>query len=123
MIDGAHNPQAAGVLAAAVRDAWPDERVRPLCVLGVLQDKDADGIVAALAPVFDGFVVTQPVSPRARDAGELAAIVEFVTGSWPEIRPDLGDAMEHARTHAGPRGVVVTGSLYTAGQVRASLRR
>jgi len=119
VIDGAHNPQAAGVLADAVRDAWPDDRVRPLCVLGVLMDKDADGIVRALAPVVDGFVVTQPESSRARDAGDLATIVEYATGSWPEIRPDLADAVAHARAHAGSRGVVVTGSLYTAGQARA----
>ncbi len=122
VIDGAHNPQAAAVLAGAVLDAWPDPRDRPLCLLGVLQDKDAAGIVAALDPVFDGFVVTQPDSPRARDAGDLAAIVEYATGSWPEIRPDLADALAHARTHAGPRGVVVTGSLYTAGQVRSLFR-
>ena len=122
VIDGAHNPQAAGVLADAISDAWPDERVRPLCVLGVLTDKDADGIVRALAPVVDGFVVTQPDSPRARDAGDLAAIVEYATGSWPEIRPDLADALTHARTHAGAHGVVVTGSLYTAGQARAISR-
>jgi len=122
VIDGAHNPQAARVLAAAIRDAWPDERVRPLCVLGVLTDKDADGIVRALAPVVGGFVVTEPDSPRARDAGDLAAIVEYATGSWPEIRPDLADALAHARRHAGAHGVVVTGSLYTAGQARTILR-
>lgn len=119
VIDGAHNPQAADVLAGAIADAWPDEHTRPLCVLGVLGDKDAPGIVRALSPVVDSFVATQPDSPRARDAADLAAIVERETGSWPEIRPDLADALEHARLRAGARGVVVTGSLYTAGQVRA----
>jgi dihydrofolate synthase/folylpolyglutamate synthase len=118
VIDGAHNPQAAGVLAEAVLDAWPDDRSRPLCVLGVLTDKDANGIVRALAPAVDGFVVTQPDSTRARDAAELAAVVERETGSWPEIRPDLADAIAHARDHAGARGLIVTGSLYTAGQAR-----
>lgn len=122
VIDGAHNPQAAGVLAIAIADAWPDESMRPLCVLGVLSDKDAAGIVHALAPVVDAFVVTQPVSPRALDAAQLAAIVECATGAWPEIRPDLADALAHARTRAGGRGVVVTGSLYTAGQARAMVR-
>jgi dihydrofolate synthase/folylpolyglutamate synthase len=118
VIDGAHNPQAAGVLAGAIRDAWPDPHARPLCVLGVLSDKDAAGIVRALAPVVDGFVVTQPDSTRARDAAELAAIVEHETGSWPEILSDLADAVGRARGRAGARGVVVTGSLYTAGQAR-----
>jgi dihydrofolate synthase/folylpolyglutamate synthase len=122
VIDGAHNPQAAGVLATAILDAWPDDRARPLCVLGVLTDKDAAGIVRALAPAVDGFVVTQPDSPRVRDAADLAAVVEFETGSWPEIRPELADALAHARTHTGTGGVIVTGSLYTAGQVRTLVR-
>jgi dihydrofolate synthase/folylpolyglutamate synthase len=121
VIDGAHNPQAAGVLADAIRDAWPDGRSRPLCVLGVLTDKDAEGIVRALELAVDGFVVTQPDSPRARDAADLAAIVEYATGFWPEIRPDLADALAHARERAGARGVVVTGSLYTAGQARSRI--
>jgi dihydrofolate synthase/folylpolyglutamate synthase len=122
VIDGAHNPQAAGVLAQAVAEAWPDARQRPWCVLGVLSDKDAEGIVTALAPFVEMFVVTQPRTPRARDAGELAALVEGVTGAWPEIAPDLREAVAHAREHAGARGVLVTGSLYTAGEARSLLR-
>lgn len=123
VIDGAHNPQAAGVLAGAILDAWPDERMRPICVLGVLSDKDAEGIALALAPFVDSFVVTEPASPRARAAGDLAGIVEYATGSWPEIRPDLADALAHAREHAGAQGVIVTGSLYTAGQARLLIHR
>jgi dihydrofolate synthase/folylpolyglutamate synthase len=122
VIDGAHNPQAAAVLAGAIFEAWPDSEARPWCVLGVLKDKDAEGIVDALAPVVDRFVVTQSHSPRARDAGELAAIVEHATGAWPEIVPDLEEAIGHACAHAGARGVVVTGSLYTVGEARPLLR-
>jgi dihydrofolate synthase/folylpolyglutamate synthase len=91
-------------------------------VLGVLKDKDAEGIVAALAPVVDRFVVTQSHSPRARDAGDLAGIVEHATGAWPEIVPDLEEAIGHACAHAGAHGVLVTGSLYTVGEARGFLR-
>jgi dihydrofolate synthase / folylpolyglutamate synthase len=122
VIDGAHNPQAAGVLAAAIAEAWPDPHERPWCVLGVLSDKDAEGIVVALDPVIERFVVTQSHSSRARSAGDLAAIVERVTGAWPEIVPDLTEAVEHACAHAGAHGVVVTGSLYTVGEARTILR-
>lgn len=121
VIDGAHNPQAAAVLAAAIGEAWPDPNARPWCVLGVLADKDAEGIVTALAPAVDRFVVTQSHSPRARDAGDLAAIVERATGAWPEIVPDLEEALGHACAHAGANGVVVTGSLYTVGEARSFL--
>ena len=79
IVDGSHNPQAASVLAEAIREAFPGT-VPPALLIGVLADKDARGIVAALAPVVGGIVVTQPDSPRARPAAELAAIVEEVTG-------------------------------------------
>ena len=122
VIDGAHNPQAAAVLAGAIAEAWPDPNARPWCVLGVLKDKDAEGIVTALAPVVDRFVVTQSRNSRAREAGDLAAIVERATGAWPEMVPDLEEAVGHACAHAGAHGVVVTGSLYTVGEARGFLR-
>jgi dihydrofolate synthase / folylpolyglutamate synthase len=123
VIDGAHNPQAAAVLAQAVSEAWPSAHRRPWCVLGVLADKDAAGIVRALDPVVERFVVTQPTVGRARDAGDLAAVVERETGAWPEVRTGVSEAIAHAREHAGAAGVVVTGSLYTAGEARALLSR
>jgi dihydrofolate synthase/folylpolyglutamate synthase len=123
VIDGAHNPQAAAVLAAAVTQAWPDPDLRPWCVLGVLVEKDAEGIVAALAPVVAGFVVTRPRSPRARAVEDLAAVVESVTGVRPEAVDDLAAAVASARGRAGGTGVLITGSLYTAGQAREPLRR
>jgi dihydrofolate synthase/folylpolyglutamate synthase len=118
VLDGAHNPQAAAVLAGAVAEAWPDAHRLPWCVLGVLADKDAADIVAALDPVVERFVVTESHSHRARKAEDLAAIVEGVTGAWPEIVPDLAEALAHARAHAGEAGVLVTGSLYTVGEAR-----
>jgi dihydrofolate synthase/folylpolyglutamate synthase len=122
VLDGAHNPQAAGVLAAAVAEAWPDGTRKPWCVLGVLRDKDAESMVAALSPAVERFVVTQSHNPRARSADELAAIVQRVTGEWPETIADIGPAIAFARAHAGERGVIVTGSLYTVGDARALMR-
>jgi dihydrofolate synthase / folylpolyglutamate synthase len=121
VLDGAHNPQAAAVLATAISEAWPEAHRKPWCVLGILADKDAEGIIAALDPVVERFVVTQSHSSRARAAEDLAAIVQRVTGAWPEIVPDLEEALGHACAHAGAAGVVVTGSLYTAGEARALL--
>jgi dihydrofolate synthase/folylpolyglutamate synthase len=120
VIDGAHNPQAASVLATAIVEAWPDAHRRPWCVLGVLGDKDAAGIVRALDPVVARFIVTQTSVARARSAADLATVVERETGVRPEVRPDLADALAYARAHAGAAGVVVTGSLYTAGEARMS---
>jgi len=120
VIDGAHNPQAAGVLARAISDAWPDAERRPQVLLGVLADKDAEGIVAALAGVAAAVRVTEPRSARALAADELAAVVARVTGSTPVSRVPLEDALSAALPVARD-GLVITGSLTTAGQARSAL--
>lgn len=122
IIDGSHNPQAAAVLAAAVCDAFPDSSRRPTLLLGVLADKDARGIVAALAPAVDRIAITQPDSPRALPAADLAAIVEEVTHREPAASyTGIAEALlgELARSDCG---LLVTGSLTTAGQARRLLR-
>jgi dihydrofolate synthase/folylpolyglutamate synthase len=118
VIDGAHNPQAAEVLATAIAEAFPKRK--PLLVLAVLEDKDALGIVRALAPVADGFVVTQNDSPRCMPAERLAEVVEHASGETPKVEPALERAISADVT--GDRPVVVTGSLYTAGGVRRLLK-
>ena len=117
VIDGAHNPQAAGVLATAIGEAFGTEP--PVVVLAILADKDAEGIVRALTPVARAFVVSENDSPRCMPAGELATVVEHVTGSPPLVQPYLPEALRAADALGG--GIVVTGSLYTAGAVRALL--
>lgn len=121
VVDGSHNPQAAAVLAAAVEDAWPDSEHRPTLLLGVFADKDAAGIAAALAPVAAAVVVTAPESPRARSAEDLAAIVEAATGVAPRVIGSLGDALDEL-LGTSPDGLLITGSLATAGQARGLLR-
>ncbi|MDO8847500.1 MAG: Mur ligase family protein [Coriobacteriia bacterium] len=115
VIDGAHNPQAAEMLATAIREAFGEKL--PVVLLAIFSDKDAEGIIRALTPVAHAFVVTENGSPRCMEAGALAAIVEAVTGVAPVVEP----ALEAALLAAGisGRGVVATGSLYTAGAVRA----
>jgi len=120
IVDGSHNPQAADYLAGAIADAWPDPQCRPLVVLGVLADKDAEGIVRALAPVVSDFILTAPLSPRALDAATLGRIVHDVTGRDGRVVESLDDALEQAMDRSA-NGVVVTGSLTTAGQARSRL--
>lgn len=118
--DGAHNPEAAATLAGAVRDAWPDPSRLPVVLLGVLADKDAGGIVAALARVAGSFVCVAPDSPRALSAEELATVVERVTGTRPRIesRP-VTLALEDLRAEG--TDVVVTGSLRTVAEAMLSI--
>jgi dihydrofolate synthase / folylpolyglutamate synthase len=113
--DAAHNPGAAEVLARAIAAAWPDAEVRPVIVLGVLADKDAAGIVFALAPVASRFVCVAPDSPRALAAGELAEVVERVTGERPEVAESVVEGVRAALA-SSPSGVVVTGSIRTVAE-------
>ena len=122
VVDGSHNPQAALVLADAVRDAFPDAAARPALLLGILADKDARGIVEALAPVASRIVVTRSRSPRALPAEELAEIVRDVTGVEPSgVYPDVAAALA-GLVDVVPDGLIVTGSITTAGEARSLLR-
>src|SRR5690606_7888253 len=91
-------------------------------VLGVMADKDVAGIVAALSgPALAGarVVCTQVDVPRALPAEALATAW---TRSRPEtvvtVESDPAVAFEHAAREA-PGTVVVAGSLYLVGQIRA----
>jgi dihydrofolate synthase/folylpolyglutamate synthase len=113
--DAAHNAEAAAVLAKAIVAAWPDADVRPTVVLGVLDDKDAGGMVFALAPVVSGFVAVAPDSPRAIPVAELAEVIEHVTEEFPDMADTVAAGIEAARA-SNPAGVVVTGSIRTVAE-------
>lgn len=117
VVDGAHNPEAAAVLAGAIGDAWPDSDARPTVLLGVLADKDAEGIVAALSPVVEMFACVTPDSPRALPAEELVAVVERVSGRTCTAYLSVASALESLTAGAGS-DVVVTGSLRTVAEGR-----
>lgn len=121
VVDGSHNPEAAGVLARAIEDAWPDPAARPVVLLAVLADKDAEGIVRALAPVVRRIEVTESESMRALPVMELAKMVERITGRACTAHRTLRDALASGLAH-DHFGLVVTGSLTTAGQARVLLR-
>jgi len=115
--DGAHNPEAAYVLADAVREVFGSKK--PVFVLGVMADKDAEGIVRALEPVAGGFVCTQSRSKRALSAGDLADVVRSFGGVVLGTEPDVVRAIRQARSMLSP-GVVCAGSIYVVGEARAA---
>jgi dihydrofolate synthase/folylpolyglutamate synthase len=115
IVDAAHNPHGAAALARTIAGTLPFTRV--WCVLGVLGDKDARGIVEALDPVVEGFVVTQSASDRALPAGKLATLVSSVAGpDRVRVEPDLSSAVRAARsTWQIGDAVIVTGSITLVG--------
>ncbi|MBS3956788.1 MAG: hypothetical protein KGZ40_04570 [Clostridiales bacterium] len=119
VVDTAHNAEGAEVLAAAIALAWPDCEARPAVVLGVLADKDAEGIVSALARVCGRFVAVAPGSPRALPAAELANTIVRVTGKTPQVAHSVSAGVVSALA-ANSAGAVVTGSVRTAAEAIVS---
>ncbi len=127
LLDGAHNPAGAGALGVAIDDLRPFlEAGRLTLVTASMADKDVAGIVAALRPtraLADARVIATTVGGgRAMDPGSLAEL--WATGAPPgariETAPDALTALDRAL--GGPAGpIVVAGSLYLVGAVRARL--
>jgi dihydrofolate synthase/folylpolyglutamate synthase len=121
LLDAAHNPAGALSLASAIRD-WPGIS-EVAFVLGVLEEKDAVGIIDALRPVASCFFVTQSDSPRAIGHGYLSQLVAENSGIAVHDFSDPVAAVTAARAWAGARAqgaVVVTGSITLIGD---ALRR
>jgi dihydrofolate synthase/folylpolyglutamate synthase len=119
VLDGAHNPDGAQALAAALPVLYPGRPVE--LVFGVLADKDCRGMLRALAPAARGFHLVAPDSPRAR-APESYRAEAARLGPRVDAHGGLAGALACAREAARDGGVVaVAGSLYLVGEARALL--
>lgn len=118
VIDVTHTVGGARDLAADVAEIYG----RVVLVIGMLSDKDIDGVMRELAPVVDLAVVTEPPSPRAMPYERTAEIasrhmrVERACAT-------VGEAMDAAREIRGDRMVLATGSLRMAEGVLEWLSR
>ena len=127
-IDATHNPHGAQALAAAIERDFNFARL--IGVLGILDDKDAVGVFSALEPVLSEVVITQNSSPRATDAYDLAETARDIFGeervhveehlpSAYALAVELAEeALEAVGVQSGS-GVLITGSVVTAGEARA----
>ena len=120
VLDIAHNPHAARSLAATLRSSRTPGR--EIAVAGLLEDKDAAGVVDATADVFDRWYVAQPAGARGGSAEALARTVRLrVRNAAVEVCGDVPSALRRARAAARPGDrIVVFGSCYTVGEVLAS---
>ena len=117
VIDGAHNPSAAKVLAETWREIFGDERAT--MILAILSDKDLRGICEALAPIADFVLLPKIRSERAADPTELSKILVDL-GCKSEIVSSFADAFDKAREERNP--ILITGSLHFAGEALAHLQ-
>jgi dihydrofolate synthase / folylpolyglutamate synthase len=128
LVDAAHNPAGMAATVAAVRESFDFTRL--VGVVGCVHGKDVSGMLAELEGLCAELVVTQNSSPRAIPADELGALAVDVFGAdRVSVHPRLADAIESAIELAeagaddalGGSGVLVTGSVVTAGEARTLL--
>ena len=132
VLDAAHNPHGAEAVGAALEDSFTFEPL--IGVLGVMGDKDAEGLLVALEPHLAHVVCTQNSTDRAMPAAALgAAAVEVFGEDRVTVIERLLDAVDAAAALAeagetvgssiGSGAVLVTGSVVTAGEARTLLTR
>lgn len=118
LLDAAHNPAGADALASYLRDAqWSNA----VLVFGAMADKDARGMLTALAPAVARIICTTASTSRANDASALARIAaEVAGGDRVEAIADPLTAVARARELSGR--VVIAGSMFLIGPLRGILR-
>jgi dihydrofolate synthase/folylpolyglutamate synthase len=121
LVDAAHNPHGAQSLGQALGSFFNFDEV--VLVFAALEDKDAAGILAPIAPHVTRVIVTAPDSPRAQDARELANLASSIVGAENvEVVADSSAAVAKARALVADseRGaVLVAGSIVLVGEVMA----
>ncbi len=120
LMDVAHNPAAAGVLAQTLET---EARAgATLAIVGMLEDKDVEGSVLPLNKHVDQWIAVTADSYRAIPAQELARRIANACGRPCQIADSLADAMESARRDASINDrILVTGSFYLVGPVLEQL--
>jgi dihydrofolate synthase/folylpolyglutamate synthase len=121
LLDGAHNPPSIDALREALALWWPQRPVH--LVLGMSADKASPSVVKAFARFAVSVTCTQSAHPRACDAQVLLRRVGRACSVKMAIA-DPRDAYTYVlNTSAATDVMVVTGSLFLVGQLRAALRR
>jgi dihydrofolate synthase / folylpolyglutamate synthase len=120
IFDVAHNPDGARTVANTIAALSLGEPI--ICLLAVLADKDWRGIIRALAPVVDEFVLTDAPSapPDRRWSPEQALAFAKLEGINASMTLDFDRALDLAEHRQGT--VLVTGSFHTVGDAMSRLQ-
>ncbi|WP_411850047.1 bifunctional tetrahydrofolate synthase/dihydrofolate synthase [Stenotrophomonas sp. LGBM10] len=115
LVDVGHNPQAARELATALKAA--PAAGRTVAVFAALQDKDAAGVVEALATEVQAWHLAGLEGARAQSAEALQARLAGTVAADGSRHPRVTDALQQALRDAQPGDrVLVFGSFHTAAQ-------
>jgi dihydrofolate synthase / folylpolyglutamate synthase len=115
-LDGAHNPSAANELTSFLKENFAGRRI--ILIFGAMRDKALDEITGALFSQASEVLFTQPNSPRAVSATQLAEMTGHHANRFTVIR-EAEAALDAALEKARPTDAIfITGSLYLVGQLR-----
>jgi dihydrofolate synthase / folylpolyglutamate synthase len=113
LLDGAHNPAGAVALAQYLELRGPF-----VLIFGAMHDKDIREMARVLFPLADTIILSGIANPRAAQPEEIASIghdlaTQFTTAT------SSAEALKLAQERSGGRPIVVAGSLYLVGEIRA----
>jgi dihydrofolate synthase/folylpolyglutamate synthase len=116
LIDVAHNPAAATVLANTLEALECSGRT--IAIVGLLNDKDLTGVIDPLSEQVDQWIALTAASDRAIPADELARQIANFTGRACLVAESTAAAIEFARRTASENDrILTTGSFFTVGPV------
>ena len=128
ILDAAHNPHGAAAVAETIQSEFTFVEI--IGVVAPMGDKDIRGILLELEQVMDSIIVTTNSSARSTPIAELEKIaVEMFGSDRVFVQEDLAQALEKAIKDAirplsdDTIGILVTGSVVTAGEARTILRK
>ncbi len=128
ILDAAHNPHGASALADTIQSEFTFDDV--IGIFAPMGDKDVRGILLELEQVMDSIIVTANSSPRAMKVNELELIAAEIFGSDRVFSANsLTEAVDKAiKDSIRPLsedtiGILITGSVVTAGEARTILRK
>lgn len=130
-IDGGHNPQGAESLASTLNDilggTLKGKEIR--IVAGMMADKDVRGVYEAYRNGglnISEAVTVRPENARSMNPSELSEIINDVYNNKVQTleaeSPEEGVRLAFERSRADKMPLLITGSLYLAGQVRGYLK-
>lgn len=116
LLDAAHNLEGARNLALALRDIYEYRHLTMM--VGILGDKDRQGMIDLLGPFADRVVVTRPPSPRADDYSQVAS---YFRGYCREVEvvESITAALERSVELTAEGDLLcITGSIYMLQEIR-----
>ena len=129
IIDSAHNPDAAKALADAVKEIFLEHK-KIILIIGIMKDKDIEGVLSPLTQIADTIILTKPEGERAASPERLKEALKKLE-KWDNRNSMLNsiittntvdEAIERAKELWNENYIIlITGSFYTTGEAKELL--